>query len=572
MKITLKDGSIKEYGSPISVYDIARDISEGLARAACAAVLNGKVVDLRTIVNEDSELGILTFQDEEGKAAYRHTTSHVLAEAVKRLYPEAKLAIGPSIDTGFYYDFDCPSFDREALDKIEAEMKKIIKDGIIVTMNAAGDVWDHGYVMFEDTKILAAGPEEELEKALQELTAQGILKAGETFEEIDAKRAIVIPGLVNTHCHLGMIPFRGLGDDCKDRLRVFLLPMENQAMDAEMARLSTRYAIGELLLSGVTTVLDMYYFEEVVAKVMDEMGIRGIAGETVMEKDSCDSKNADEAIRRGIALIEAYKDHPRVSGAITPHGTTTCSPETLKRAYEEDVKAGTVFTLHVAEMDYEMTQLREQYNMTPIEFMEHIGVLGPNTLAAHSIRTTEHDVEILAKHGASVAHCIASNTKAAKGVAPVSLMHKHGMSVGFGTDGPASGNTLDLFIQMRMCENFHKNELHDRSAFPAKEVVSMATIEGARALGLGDITGSIEPGKQADLVLVETDSPNMFPVYDPYSALVYSAIASNVRDVYVAGECLVKEKKLVREDFAKIRNDLREKMERTAFKDMKNLV
>ena len=369
-------------------------------------------------------------------------------------------------------------------------MKKIIKDGIIVTMNAAGDVWDHGYVMFEDTKILAAGPEEELEKALQELTAQGILKAGETFEEIDAKRAIVIPGLVNTHCHLGMIPFRGLGDDCKDRLRVFLLPMENQAMDVEMAKLSTRYAIGELLLSGVTTVLDMYYFEEVVAKVMDEMGIRGIAGETVMEKDSCDSKNADEAIERGIALIEAYKDHPRVSGAITPHGTTTCSPETLKRAYEEDVKAGTVFTLHVAEMDYEMTQLREQYNMTPIEFMEHIGVLGPNTLAAHSIRTTEHDVEILAKHGASVAHCIASNTKAAKGVAPVSLMHKHGMSVGFGTDGPASGNTLDLFIQMRMCENFHKNELYDRSAFPAKEVVSMATIEGARALGLGDITES----------------------------------------------------------------------------------
>ena len=451
-------------------------------------------------------------------------------------------------------------------------MKKIIKNGIVVTMNAAGDVWDHGYVMFEDTKILAAGPEEELEKALQALTAQGILKAGETFEEIDAKRAIVIPGLVNTHCHLGMIPFRGLGDDCKDRLRVFLLPMENQAMDAEMAKLSTRYAIGELLLSGVTTVLDMYYFEEVVAKVMDEMGIRGIAGETVMEKDSCDSKNADEAIRRGIALIEAYKDHPRISGAITPHGTTTCSPETLKRAYEEDVKAGTVFTLHVAEMDYEMTQLKEQYGMTPIEFMEHIGVLGPNTLAAHSIRTTEHDVEILAKHGASVAHCIASNTKAAKGVAPVSLMHKHGMSVGFGTDGPASGNTLDLFIQMRMCENFHKNELHDRSAFPAKEVVSMATIEGARALGLGDITGSIEPGKQADLVLIETDSPNMFPVYDPYSALVYSAIASNVRDVYVAGECLVKEKKLVREDFAKIRNDLREKMERTAFKDMKNLV
>ena len=134
-------------------------------------------------------------------------------------------------------------------------MKKIIKNGIVVTMNAAGDVWDHGYVMFEDTKILAAGPEDELEKTLQELTAQGILKAGETFEEIDAKRAIVIPGLVNTHCHLGMIPFRGLGDDCKDRLRVFLLPMENQAMDAEMAKLSTRYAIGELLVKATPLLI-----------------------------------------------------------------------------------------------------------------------------------------------------------------------------------------------------------------------------------------------------------------------------------------------------------------------------
>ena len=451
-------------------------------------------------------------------------------------------------------------------------MKKIIKNGIVVTMNPAGDVWNHGYVIFEGTKILAAGPEDELEKKLQEMTAQGNFKAGEEFEEIDAKRAIVIPGLVNTHSHLGMVPFRGLGDDCKDRLRVFLLPMENQAMDAEMAALSSRYAVAEMLLSGITTVLDMYYFEEVVAKVMDEMGIRGIAGETVMETDSCDSENTDKAIERGLALIAAYKDHPRVSGTLTPHGTTTCSPETLKRVYEEDVKAGSVFTLHTAEMDYEMTQIREQYGMMPVEFLEHIGVLGPNTLTAHTIHATERDVEILAKHGASVAHCIASNTKAGKGVAPVSLMHKHGISVGFGTDGPASGNTLDLFIQMRMCENFQKTTLHDRSALPAKEVVSMATIEGARALGLGDVTGSIEPGKEADLVLIETDSPNMFPVYDPYSAIVYSASAANVRDVFVAGECLVKEKQLVRADFAKIRDELREKMERTKFGEMGNMV
>lgn len=451
-------------------------------------------------------------------------------------------------------------------------MKKIIKNGIVVTMNEAGDIWEHGYVLLEDTKILAVGAEEELEEKLREMRDQRIIMSGEAWEEIDARRAIVMPGMVNTHCHLGMIPFRGLGDDCKDRLRVFLLPMENQAMDAEMAVLSARYAICELLLAGVTTVLDMYYFEEGIARVMDEMGIRGIAGETVMEAPSCDSASAEEAVQRGIALTAAYKDHPRISGAITPHGTTTCSRETLQRVYEEDQKAGAVFTLHTAEMDYEMAQLKQDYGMTPVEYLEHIGVLGAQTLTAHSIRLTRKDIEILAKHGASVAHCIGSNTKAAKGVAPVSLMREHGIAVGLGTDGPASGNTLDLFTQMRMCANFHKNELHDRSAFPAKEIVSMATIEGAKALGLGDVTGSIEPGKQADLVMVETDSPNMFPLYDPYSALVYSAFASNVREVYVAGVCLVKEKRLVREEFQEVRKRLCEKMESTTFRDMKNLL
>lgn len=212
-------------------------------------------------------------------------------------------------------------------------MKKIIKNGIVVTMNPAGDVWNHGYVIFEGTKILAAGPEDELEKKLQEMTAQGNFKAGEEFEEIDAKRAIVIPGLVNTHSHLGMVPFRGLGDDCKDRLRVFLLPMENQAMDAEMAALSSRYAVAEMLLSGITTVLDMYYFEEVVAKVMDEMGIRGIAGETVMETDSCDSENTDQADERGACTDRGVQRTTRVfPGTLTARtGTTTCSPETLKR-------------------------------------------------------------------------------------------------------------------------------------------------------------------------------------------------------------------------------------------------
>ena len=448
-------------------------------------------------------------------------------------------------------------------------MKTLIRNGIIVTMNENRDVFAGGYVLIEGSKILRTGPESDLESVIND-ESDSEQESG--LEVIDAHGAIVMPGMVNTHCHMGMIPFRGLGDDCKDRLRVFLLPMEKQAVDQKLVELSSRYAVCELLLSGVTTVMDMYYFVGQVARVMDEMGIRGIAAQTVMEEPTCDADCPEEAIAYGEAYMRAYQDHPRVRVCLAPHATTTCSPRTLQRIHELDAAANLPFSLHVAEMDYEMTELQDTCGCTPVEYLHRLGVLDEHTVSAHSIRLTEQDIQLLSKLKCSVAHCIASNTKAAKGVAPVTRMRECQIPVGFGTDGPASGNTLDLFTQMRFCANFHKNETHDRSAFPTKEIVAMATIEGAKALGLGAVTGSLEAGKEADLVLVETDSPNMFPVYDPYSALVYSARADNVRAVYVAGVCLVKNKKLVNQDFDKIRTSLNKKMSKTAFAEMKNLV
>ena len=314
----------------------------------------------------------------------------------------------------------------------------------------------------------------------------------------------------------------------------------------------------------------MFSFAGTMAIVLDQMGIRGIAGETVMEEASCDARTPREAIMLGEGMIKRYRNHPRIKGCIAPHGTTTCGSSTLQEIHGVNHEYGVPFTLHVAEMDYEITYLKEQYGCTPIEYLDRLGILDSHTLCAHSIRLTEQDISLMAKSGSSVAHCIGSNTKAAKGVAPVSSMLEHGMTVGLGTDGPASGNTLDLFTQMRFCANFHKNETGDRSAFPAKDIVSMATIWGAGALGLDRLTGSLEPGKEADLVVVETDSPNMFPVYDPYSALVYSARADNVRHVFVAGRCLVKDKQLVAQDFRQIREDLQQKMNQTAFGGMGN--
>lgn len=444
-------------------------------------------------------------------------------------------------------------------------MNTIIINGIIVTMNQNMDVYENGYVVFRDGKIHEAGPMERISSRLQDFSEKG-------WTIRDAERAIVMPGMVNTHCHMGMIPFRGLGDDCKDRLRVFLLPMEQKAMNEKMAAASSRYAVCELLLAGVTTVLDMYYYEDAVAAVMDEMGIRGIAGETVMEEGACDFQNVDEAIAYGESIIKKYQKHPRVSCCLAPHGTTTCRPKTLQRVYEIDRKYQVPFTLHTAEMDYESRMLREQYDCTPVEFLDRLGVLGPETAAAHCIRLEEGDVRLLKSRGSRVSHCIGSNAKAAKGVSPVMKMLAEGVPVGLGTDGPASGNTLDLFVQMRLCADFQKNESRDRSAMPARDIVAMATIGGARVLGLDHKIGSLEPGKEADLVLVETESANMFPVYDPYSALVYSAKSSNVRDVYVAGRQLVKDKKLTEADLRGIREELKAEMDRTAFSGMGRIV
>jgi len=422
-------------------------------------------------------------------------------------------------------------------------------------MNHKREIYNPGYLLFENDIIKAVGPMEELYK--QDLSDASL---------VDGKQGILMPGMVNLHTHMGMIPFRGLGDDCKDRLRVFLIPMENKAMDEEMVYLSTRYAAGEMLLSGITSVLDMYYYEEEAAKAMDEMGIRGIAGQTIMEEGACDFSDPYEAISYGERLIKKYQSHPRISGCIAPHGTSTCSSEVLKAAYEIDSSYQVPFTLHTAEMDYEMKYFEQKYSMTPAEYLDHIGVLGEDTLAAHCIHMTKEDLDLFKRKGARVAHCIGSNTKAAKGVAPVTEMMERNIPVGLGTDGPASGNTLDILTQMKLFADFHKNETKDRSVFPAETIVSLATIEGAKAMGLHLITGSLEPGKQADLVLIETLSANMFPVYDPYSALVYSANPSNVESVFVAGECLVKDKKLVKSNLEEIRKDLVEKMKQTDFR------
>lgn len=425
-------------------------------------------------------------------------------------------------------------------------MRTLIDHVTILTMDGEARVYQDGYLLTDG----------------QDIAELGDGSRPHSFDAyVDGRGGILMPGMVNVHSHISMVPFRSMGDDCPDRLRRFLFPLELEAMTPRLVYLSARYAVCELLLAGVTSVLDMYYFEDEVAKACEELGIRGWLGETVINIPTCDSPEPYGGLGIADQFIRRWKGHGRIHPMVAPHATNTNSPEMLKAAYDLACSHGVPYTLHVSEMDYEMELFREQYGQTPVEFLYGLGVLSRDTVAAHCIHVTDHDLELLAKTHTKVAHCIGSNTKGGKGISPVRDMRLAGIDVGLGTDGPASGNTLDLFTQFRLFASFQKTKYHDRGLFPAKEIVELGTMGGARVLGAEQELGSLEAGKRADLVLVETDSVNMFPMYNPYSMLVYSANASNVDSVWVDGERLVGGGKLLRADLGTVRSELEAVME-----------
>ncbi len=383
---------------------------------------------------------------------------------------------------------------------------------------------------------------------------------------IDGKNGILIPGMVNTHAHLSMMPFRGLGDDYPDRLRRFLFPLESRAMTEKLAYVSAKYAGRELLLGGVTQVFDMYFFEDRVAQAMEEMNIRATLAETILDFAHCNSDKAYGGLEYSRWFIKKWKDrNSLITPAIAPHATNTNSATALIEAGNIAKEFNVPITIHVSEMDYEMEYFHKEYNMTPIEYLDSISLLNDNLVAVHCIHATEEDVKLMAQKGVKVAHCIGSNTKAGKGVMPLKEMLAEGVPVGLGSDGASSGNTIDIITQLGMVARAHKTKNHDRAAFTAKEILYLATMGGAKVMGTDRITGSIQTGKKADMVLIETESVNMFPVYDPYSAIVYSANPSNVNSVWVNGVQVVKSKQLVNHNMNNIRAELDREM-----KDFRN--
>lgn len=418
-------------------------------------------------------------------------------------------------------------------------MKTLIKNAWIVTMDDDWNDYPEGFLLMEDTVIQDLGTMAKYNDTYPD-------DFEEDIKVVDADGGLLIPGMINTHCHMGMIPFRGLGDDMKDRLFRLLLPLE-RSLTKELCCASSKMAIAEMLQSGITTVFDMYFYENDVAEVADEMGIRAFLGQTVQSSTSCE--NLDE-VNFGMKLlpefIEKWRNHELVKPAIAPHATYSVDlpilQEIARLAKEDDI----LYSIHMSEMDQEMAEFKEKYRLTPVQYLAEQGVLNDHLIAVHCIHTNEKDIQVLDQYDVAVAHCVVANTKSAKGVAPIQKMIDGGVTVGLGTDGPSSGNILDMFNQMRTMAYAQKTANKNRSAFPAKDIFYLATRGGAKAVHLENKIGQLSVGYQADITLLETKSFNMFPVYDPYSTIVYQGKSENVQDVWVNGAHLVDNGQLTR--------------------------
>ena len=408
-------------------------------------------------------------------------------------------------------------------------MTTLITNATLLACTPDMPVVEGGFVVVKGTAIAATGdgPAPEIPGA----------------EVVDVGGDIIMPGMVNPHCHMAMSLFRGLGEDVDDRLYRYVLPLERKFVTPEMVRIGTTLAALELIEGGVTTVADMYYFETEVGRVVDKAGLRGVVGQTIADFDPPDHKTIDEGFALTEALVAEFSGHPRVIPSIAPHAPYSTDITVMNRvARWADEHPDVPVQIHLAEMDSEMEWCAKTHGLRPVEVVEKAGLLRKGLICAHCLHVSKSDIEKMAHAKVCVAHNARSNAKAGRGIAPVEAMQAAGLPVGIATDGPMSGNTLDLFAQFGPVTMFQKLLGHSRKPMPSVEVIRMATIEGARVLGLDGRIGSLEPGKEADLIRIDLSATRMQPVYDVYATLVFSAMAVDVRDVMVAGRWLMRDR------------------------------
>jgi len=410
----------------------------------------------------------------------------------------------------------------------------LVLGGTILTLDPVDTIVPDGAVAIRKGRIAAVGPRRELERRYR------------PRRRLDARDRLILPGLVNAHTHAAMTLFRGVSDDQEllTWLEKYMFPLEARFVSPAFVRWGTRLACWEMIASGTTTFADGYFFTREVARVADEAGLRAVPGQGIFDVPTPDAKNSSAGLKRCEALLGEWQGHPRITPALCPHSCYTVAPETFPRIQELAARYDAPVMIHAAESQGEMKMMRERYGTTPVRHLARLGALGPNLTAAHCVWVDDDEIRLLAEHGVGVAHCAESNMKLASGTAPLAKMLAAGVAVGLGTDGPASNNDLDMFGEMATVAKLHKVASLDPTRAPAAQVLRLATLGAAAALHLEKEIGSLEPGKRADLIVVETSSPNALPLYHPYSYLVYSARADAVETVLVEGKILMERRRL----------------------------
>jgi 5-methylthioadenosine/S-adenosylhomocysteine deaminase len=418
----------------------------------------------------------------------------------------------------------------------------VVTGGIVVTVDGNGRVLDSGAVAISGPDIVAVD------------TADVIGRQFRGRETIDASGQIVLPGLINTHTHAPMVLYRGLADDLPlmEWLNNYIFPAEAKTVSPEFVRAGARLAAIEMIESGTTTFADMYYFEEEIAREAQRAGLRGVLGQTIIQFPVADAKTPADALARAEDFIIAFKGDSLITPAVAPHAIYTLDGPTLRAARELSKRHNVPTLIHLAETSDETKVAQERRSSSPVAYLESLGFLGPGVLGAHGVWVNDADIKVLRMFGVGVSHNPESNMKTGSGAAPVPAYFKSGVAVGLGTDGAASNNDLDMFEAMRFAALLQKHEARDPSVLSAREVLEMATIRGARALGMEARIGSLEPRKRADLITVSITGARQTPMYDPISHLVYVLHGDDVRNTVVNGRVLMRDRKVLTLDSAAV--------------------
>jgi len=409
----------------------------------------------------------------------------------------------------------------------------VVHNGTVLTVNRTFEVLEKGLVCIADGR---------LERLEAKASREALPKARQV---IDAQGGIIMPGLVNTHTHAPMSLFRGLADDLPlmTWLNDYIFKVESRWLNPETVYTATLLSCAEMLLSGTTTFCDGYFFEDSVAQAVEASGMRAILGQGIIDFPAPGVPEPDKNVAEALQFIQKWQGKTSLIGAgLFCHSPYTCSEETLRKARRVADETDTLFQIHVAETQDEVRDMEAKHGLSPVQYLDKLSMLKPRTLLVHAIWVHEADIASMARGDVGISVTTESEMKLASGVPPVPAFLKKGLAVGIGTDGCASNNNLDMFQEMDFLSKLHKVKHLDPTVLPAQEVLHLATRGGAEAIGLGDQIGSLEAGKRADLIVVQTHKPHLTPLYDPASHLVYAASGSDVQDVIIDGQLVVQDR------------------------------